>query len=364
VAKIFFILVLLPLGWVAVHGQNITELEINEGELRSEIDDFFFFFVGKVEKTMDSIKHDSHDRRIGQSAMVFKTYSIAEAQRSVFVQDPLVGLIDVAALVFQMEDYYGGEDGERLFGEYAPGVVSLIKDLKRVLINLFGSLNPNWSPDVAMERLSAYADENPLLNDFFVRRSVRPFFESLKQHQKIKLKELAENMAASVDDMSQRLNYYMGLMPKQMRWQMELVAYNMTLDPAWSIKIDSLADSLGLNDWIDAYMIQVFDRVSLERELVFKDVDGLQESTFTAMDYRIDSMKTWIESYGLEVADLVDARIDSSMRKFDKLAANQIDSTLSQSEEMVNRILTKVFIGVLIIILFYGLVRRFLVPSK
>ncbi len=171
-------------------------------------------------------------------------------------------------------------------------------------------------------------------------------------------------MAASIDDMSLRLNYYMGLMPKQMRWQMDLMLYNVAMDPTWQIEIDSLIDSDGLNKWVDVYMNQVFDKISIERELIFEGVEDFKSSSLNDVDIRTDSMKVWVEQYSLEMTDNVNAMIDSSLNNFEELATLQITSTLNQTEEMINRILIRIFLGLVILFVIYALLSRFVIQKS
>jgi hypothetical protein len=353
---VFFSIISFP-----AQTQGIPEVEISEEELRILLDDYFFFFVGKVEATMDSISHSTGDLKISRAAVIFKSYGIAEAQRSVFVRDPLVGLFDLAALIIQMENYYSVDNEDRLFGPYKSQVVSLIRELKRILIMVTGTLNPDWDPQGAITALTEYSKEHPLLNDYFGRRSVRDIFSRLKVQEKVKLKKLAKDMAASVDEMSIRLNYYTALMPKQMRWQMELAAYNMALDPTWQIDIDSLADRFAMDEWIDGYLSEIFNKISTERELVFLGIDELKSSSIASIDIRSDSMKVWLENYSFKLTDEVNSKIDSSMEKFERMATLQVTSTLNQTEEMVNRILIRIFFGLLALIVAYALIRKFVI---
>jgi hypothetical protein len=200
-----------------------------------------------------------------------------------------------------------------------------------------------------------------LLNDYFGRRSVRDIFSRLKVQEKVKLKKLAKDMAASVDEMSIRLNYYMSLMPKQMRWQMELAVYNLALDPTWQIDVDSLAGKFGVDDWVDSFMIDIFSKISTEREMIFLGIDDLKSSSFNDVDSRSDSLKVWLENYSFALTEEVNVKIDSSMIKFERIAALQVTSTLNQTEAMMNRLLIRVFVGLLALILAYALLRAFVI---
>jgi len=156
----------------------------------------------------------------------------------------------------------------------------------------------------------------------------------------------------------------MGLMPKQMRWQMDLMLYNVAMDPTWQIEIDSLIDSDGLNKWVDVYMNQVFDKISIERELIFEGVEDFKSSSLNDVDIRTDSMKVWVEQYSLEMTDNVNAMIDSSLNNFEELATLQITSTLNQTEEMINRILIRIFLGLVILFVIYALLSRFVIQKS
>ncbi len=142
-----------------------------------------------------------------------------------------------------------------------------------------------------------------------------------------------------------------------MRWQMELATYNLASDPTWQIDVDSLAVKFGVDEWVESYTADIFSKVSTEREMVFLGIDDLKSSSFKDFDSRSDSLKVWLENYSFTLNDQVNAKIDSSMTKFEKMATIQVSSTLNQTEEMMNRLLTRVFIGLLALIVAYMLLR-------
>ncbi len=142
-----------------------------------------------------------------------------------------------------------------------------------------------------------------------------------------------------------------------MRWQMELATYNLASDPTWQIDVDSLAVKFEVDEWVESYTADIFSKVSTEREMVFLGIDDLKSSSFKDFDSRSDSLKVWLENYSFTLNDQVNAKIDSSMTKFEKMATIQVSSTLNQTEEMMNRLLTRVFIGLLALIVAYMLLR-------
>ena len=95
--------------------------------------------------------------------------------------------------------------------------------------------------------------------------------------------------------------------------------------------------------------------------MIFLGIDDLKSSSFDDLDSRSDSLKVWLENYSFALTEEVNVKIYSSMEKFERKAALQVTSTLNQTEAMMNRISIRVFVGLLILIVAYALLRAFVI---
>ena len=219
---------------------QLQPIEISSFELRLIMNEFFIHFSGVVEEGADSIRALAKDPRVKENALLWKMYAIPSAQRSIMVSDPFAAFTDAAVLSLQMLQFFETGEGQDLFGDWQFIAINKSRRLFEEMKRIGRGLSTDRDISHGKRLMENYARENPIRSLYFIRRSTLPLQAKLMQVEKIKLKALAENMSASFEELSTRLNLYTESLPKQIRWQSEYMIGQMASSPEIKERLDSL----------------------------------------------------------------------------------------------------------------------------
>jgi hypothetical protein len=344
-SRFFFILLLLLISSLLCAqkkdlkvGGGVQKIELSSRALRLEMDDFFVQFAGEIEQAADSILLLSKEKSVREQALLWKTYAIPAAQRATMQRDPFSSLIDAAVLCFQMSDYFNKGKGENAFGaqqEIARKTIALLIDEIR---SIGESLSKDRDISDGEALLRNYAKEHPLQSIYFVRKNAAYLSDTYLRVEKIGFKKLAKNVSANMEDLINRLNVYTENLPKQVRWQSELLIAELLNELEAEGKIDSMAnlifaktDSLiaGQLNHINEMVNQSLAVVDSQRMLVTNDLVSEREIILqTVRKERLETLAELKRERAI-ILDFISEEKNAAFQKMDSLAAGNIDLTLN-----------------------------------
>jgi hypothetical protein len=328
-------------------------------EVRQRLNHFFHYYVTRIEHTADSIVSVSGDHNIDEAAIQWKIYSIGAAQRSTFLRDPVISSIDLRVLLNQMSAYFEYGLGSDRFGPYTSVALKCSRSLEVEMRTQVMSIVAE-SVDLfeKTQLVQLYVKEHPIQDHYFTRESTVPFFEDLMKNEGIKLRQLADNISENLYDMSDRLNIYTELMPKMIRWEMELMMLKM-----WDHqeiagkyeKIESIMDTLThtmVNGpaWTDSLIAVLFAEVELEREVLLTELENQR----LAMEAFASNERTII-------LEAIKAERSIVLEEIDELTRSTMKEGSQEVQKISNDWFSKalILLGVFLAGLFiYGWIRR------
>lgn len=198
--------------------------ELDTRAIRTHTNEIFTRMAGNVEELADAIFVSTNDIVIANRALLWKINAIGAAQHAFFDNDPIIALLDAYGFAIQQEEFFTTGNGKEIFGAYQPEVVAfatkLHLELKTNIENLCGE--HNYQCDVIVT-IDSWAKENPVESMYFNRHSVIEYMADVVGPFKSGIGKSVVEMTESLQDMSSRMNIYSQILPKQMRWEMQLV---------------------------------------------------------------------------------------------------------------------------------------------
>ncbi len=219
--------------------ESVGDLGVTSRRLRIAAINTLNWYMSSIELTADSITGASTDPGVQYNALVWKANAIPAFQRVMFHPDPLIAFVDGWTLAVQMREYFEAGGGRDLFGPQQPLAVTTSRALEFVTDS---AVNAKLEPEVhdRMRRfVYAWADENPLDNPLFLRRSVAEAVADVLGAEQFGGMSTLGSMAEMAQDAQQMALIFASTMPKEVRWQSELL-------------IASLTDSLRFNSLLEA----------------------------------------------------------------------------------------------------------------
>lgn len=222
--------------------QRVGASEVSPSALRVEVRSLAPRFSGLLESMADEIAIRSPDLETRAAMTRFKINALPSMQAALFQPDPVAALIDAWALLAQVENAIANHpaaedpDLERLARSRVSAMEAEIQALWR---RMTGGDGEN-----AGRRIREWAVEHPLTDGLAARHSTAPLLASVTTRAGIRPLGAAAVLLEDTRDISARMDLLTAYLPKQARWQVESLTYQLALDPTLHEQIHAQATRL------------------------------------------------------------------------------------------------------------------------
>ena len=143
---------------------------ISESQVSADTVQFLREFEGRLSWASYEIQNATTDPGVRRSAMLLRTLLVPASQSAAFQPTPTRGLIDLWALVLQLDHYVRDGEGRARFGEHQPIAIAACAALVESIRELEPDL-PGEDPSIIRARIERWAAENPISGRGFSRPS-------------------------------------------------------------------------------------------------------------------------------------------------------------------------------------------------
>jgi hypothetical protein len=198
--------------------------------LRARVDDLAEHLAGRLEEMCDRIRAESRDPVVRRRALRAKIEGIPAVYSAAYRVDPLEAAMDVWALAFQLSHFVREGAGSTLFGDLQPLAHELAEDVIADADALVRSIavGPEAFADTRA-KVERWASLHPIERNFMSRPSVATSMAEFRSERDAFVAVGA--VTDTLENLSERLNTYAAQLPKQARWQAELLAADLPSQP-------------------------------------------------------------------------------------------------------------------------------------
>lgn len=259
-------------------------------------------FDGVIEDAADSIKRNTNDMAIQRNALLWKMYGIPAIHQAAFHPDPVVGLLDIKALMIQMYNFFETGAGAQAFGKWQSIAIDGLEKYSLELDKTMRDLTVSGDITVTQEGIQVWADENPMEDFYFQRASTAAVFDTLLYDERRGLFDATGLIADGMSDLSGRMNILMEYMPRQARWQAEYLLLvessklmNTVID-SLQFQLNALLDSIDMQRIATLVHLQneriiLTDFLDAERIVLFQDANTLTNKMMADVKGIIDDLR-------------------------------------------------------------------------
>lgn len=259
-------------------------IELTTAEMRVRLYDYQSLFASVVQSTANEILENEDDHKIRESALRWKINANPAMQKAVFQAEPIAAWGDAWGLTVEMQLLFEEGAGKQFFGESQSLAVNASKLLEAEVFRQATSIVGSERAREVRTELYNRARENPPSDLSFGRRS------GMTAESLLTAKELGGGGLKSVGqiddtvrDLSDRLTIYIEQVPKEIRWNSELLVLELNRDIIAPLKtnVESIDRSLvGIQKALD----EASALIGSERQLVLEDLDVKLAETLKAID--------------------------------------------------------------------------------
>lgn len=251
--------------------EEVGEIDVSRHRLRVAANNALYLYMSSVELTADSIIAATTDPEIQYNALVWKANAIPAFQRAMLHPDPLISFMDGWTMTVQMREYFEEGSGRGLFGPQQRFAVS---SSRRMEMETETAVRERLGPeqnDPLRRFVYDWAARHPLDNPLFLRRSVTEATAEELGAERLGGTGAVGSMAEMAQDFQNMVLLYAGHMPKEVRWQSELLIGSLTD----SLRFDSLLaaiDRMEVMEEATRFLREAPTMLSEGREAVFREI--------------------------------------------------------------------------------------------
>ena len=343
-----------------------AKAQVSNYELRLRLTDFSYRFTALVEATADSILRFTKDPDVKEAVLLWKIYGISGMNKALYKNDPIASFFDVWPYTKQMVIYFESGLGSVTFKDYAPKACRISMELESELDAIVMDVSVNTNNQEYEQAVDEWVKANPFVDPYFTRKSTLPIFAKWLGEKKLGIGGSVVTITEQVGELTNRMNMYSDIVPKLIKWQIELSALELTRD----IKPDSalyllIENTNSLRHLIDTIPTMTDENrkaafLELDRQRILT-LDKLVEERIAINDAivkeRIAALDA-IKNERIELVKELNDQTDLVIQHIDSLTYDLVDKTFTKTDEIINNIFRKalilaalVFVGLLIIAL-------------
>jgi hypothetical protein len=248
--------------------ENTGKVSVSADVLRLRVNDLVNRGAGRIEQTADRIIAESKDDAVRRRALLAKVDVIPALYTAGFRADPLAAAMDVWAFAFQLNQYVESGPGRNAFGPQQPLVLAFARDLLAdadAVIKAI-AIRPEYF-DAARTRVQGWAASNPVADAFSTRASGAAIVADLQSSER-DLFVAVGAVSDLLEDLSERLNAYAAQLPKQARWQGEILLTGMAGPHSVEGALADLREVGGAARRAQAFLDDVPNLITTERDML------------------------------------------------------------------------------------------------
>ena len=302
--------------------KSSKHVETSAAELSARNQSRLGLYSAEIENAADKIILQSPSAVTRRQALEWKAEAIPVLQTALLNTDPVAAALDAWALILQMKAYMEQPAVKQGWGESYPVVTETLNRMEADMEELIQEAAPSANLTTARQRVGAWAEAHPIQAGIPSRKSADALLIRQAEQSDLGTRASIRAVAESIGDLTARLDSYNAYMPKQARWQAELLLSDLSRDPEISSAMSGLAVLSRALDRTTGSMEHMPELIGQAHEAVLADVEGQR---LGLQDFLRDERVQAIDSLHQErIATMADVRSERLAATADLRAERQI----------------------------------------
>jgi hypothetical protein len=254
--------------------KSAKNVKSSVAELNSRNQSLLGLYSAEIEAAADRIILESPSADARRQALVWKAEAIPVMQTSLLNTDAVSAVIDTWVFLFQMKAYMEQPTVKGALGGFHTVVAETLKNMDAEMEQLVRVAAPSANVVDLRVRVSAWAEAHPIHARLTGRQSADP--EVIRRVGESDLGAMAsiKALGESLGDLTARLDSYNLYLPKQARWQAELLLRDLTRDPQVDAVMSNFVVVSNALAKTSSSMERMPELMGQAREAVRTDVEG------------------------------------------------------------------------------------------
>jgi hypothetical protein len=274
--------------------KSSKHVESSAAELGARDQSLLGRYSAEIETAADKIIFESPSPITRRQALVWKAEAIPALQTSLLNIDPLAAAIDTWAFIFQMQAYMNQPKVKQGWGEFYPVVTETLNRMESEMEQLLRTVAPSGNMDAARQKVESWAKENPIEVSLADRKSADADLIQRTDQSDLRARASLKAITESIGDLTARMDSFNTYLPKQARWQAELMLSDLARNP----QIDAAMSNA-------AALSSTLEKTSGSIEQIPEFVGQLQKTTLANIDTQRVDTQGFLRQERLQTLDAI-----------------------------------------------------------
>ncbi|WP_241759259.1 chemotaxis protein [Pyxidicoccus parkwayensis] len=317
--------------------KRVGHSDLDVGALRIRVRDLARRFSGLIEATADDLAAHTDSPEVKRAMLQFKANAVPTMQGALFQPDPVASLIDAWALLAQLEGVLP-KSAAGTSPELMAKAQRSLEGMESEVEALWREVSGQEDVSAARERVHAWATEHPLTGPLVARDSTVPLLASVTSTSGRGLLRKTAGLLEDTRDITARVDIYAGSLPRQARWQAELVAADAMNAPAVQSILADLARTVDILDRVGSMAANTPALVARERAAVVEAMDGQRRSLQDFISGERQAVLTGVGQERAAVMDALHAERVATLQQLDGMTRGWVDHAFDRAGNLVDRV--------------------------
>jgi dsDNA-binding SOS-regulon protein len=336
------------------------KVEISDMELRLRLSDFYVRYTEYVEETADKIYYQTSDPVVKRAALMWKIYGISAMNKAINMPDPVASFYNAWPFAKQSVIFFENGVGKEKLGDYHNLALDLSVKMEAKLDSIIIDIGGIDSYLETEPEIDDWSKNHPIEDFYFSRESTVEYFAKWIGEARLRLGSSVSTITEQMIELSNRINLYADILPRQARWQADFALMNYLEDTAFLLgRIDQLILSL---ERITKMIEMSPELVEYNRNAAFNEVDRQRRES---LELLVKERKAVVNQLIEERKEIVSVIVKERLTVLEELKSerdivlNEIKEISSeivvQSGQEIERVIDKIFWRAVILIVVLGL---------
>ncbi len=236
-------------------------------------------YSGQIETAADRVILESPSAATRRQALVWKAEAIPAMQAALLKTDPLAAALDAWVFILQMKAYVRQPVVKEGWGDFEPLVMETLNRMETEVKQRLQAAAPSADMDSIEQQLRSWAEAHPIQSGLSSRESIDALLIRRTEQSELGTRATIKAIGESIGDLTARLDSYNAYLPKQARWQAELLLSDVTRNPKVSATVSNIADLSSTLAKTSASMEQMPEYMNNLNKVALTEVEGQRLAT-------------------------------------------------------------------------------------
>jgi hypothetical protein len=362
-----------------------TGLTISADELRIKVRALAGRFSGLIVEAADRMMASTDDPEARRIVLHWKVHGIPAMQSALFQSDPLAAVIDAWAFIEQMKIFLTSELAAHFPEAVLTESLELVTRMEREIENLGHQITTPEGFERTRGRITAWAAEHPITGSIATRPTTAQELAEFTAETNPGLRQAVGVLTVGLEDVWARLDVYSAYLPKQARWEAELLIDDLMRGNDAGAALSDFGRITSSIDRIAETVETAPDLIAEEREAILAALHAERVAAFDTLgreltrafqllsEERVDTIENSLRNERIATLSHLTAERElvlAAIREERVLAMQELDAIVGGlAEDALTRVVDHIFVRLLqllAIVLIVGiavvlLLRRFMV---